>query len=102
QYIPTPFDEQLRRAAERNGQEVEVLRAQLLKWMVRKPGKWMKLSIRHSLVAKIKEFREQGGRTALVSDYPATPKLEAIGLSALFDTVVANGEHPLLTRLKPC
>src|SRR5690606_39944404 len=78
------------------------LRAQVLKWMVQKPGKWMKLSIRHRLVNEIKEFRAQGGKTALISDYPATPKLEAMGLSALFDTVVANGEHPLLTRLKPC
>lgn len=101
EYIPTPFDEQLRRAAERNGQELEVLRVQVLKWMVRKPGKWMKLSIRHSLVEEIKHFRAQGGKTAVVSDYPAAPKLEAMGLSAFFDTVVASGEHPRLTRLKP-
>ncbi len=102
EYAPSPFEEQLRRAADRNGQDVEALRAQVLKWMVNKPGKWMKLSIRQSLVTEIEAFRAEGGKTALVSDYPAAPKLAKMGLSSLFDTIVANGEHPRLTRLKPC
>lgn len=101
-FLPSPFEEQLRRAAERNGQNVETLRAQVLKWMVRKPGKWMKLSTRQSLIDEIKAYRAQGGKTAVVSDYPASPKLDSMAISGLFDAVVANGEHPELTRLKPC
>jgi phosphoglycolate phosphatase/putative hydrolase of the HAD superfamily len=36
-----------------------------------------------------------------VSDYPATSKLLALGLSDYFDQVVSNGETEGLRRIKP-
>lgn len=101
EFLPSAFEEQLRRAAERNGQEVEKLRELVNCWMIEKPGKWLKRARREELISEIEAFRAAGGKTALVSDYPARSKLEAMELSSLFDRVVANGEHPKLTRLKP-
>ena len=56
---------------------------------------------RQALLAEIEAFRGAGGRTALVSDYPAKRKLEALGASSLFDAVVASGEPGGPRRLKP-
>ncbi len=49
----------------------------------------------------IRDFRGRGGRTALVSDYPARDKLRAIGSLELFEVVVASGEPGGPLRLKP-
>jgi HAD superfamily hydrolase (TIGR01549 family) len=49
----------------------------------------------------VSEFRTAGGKTALVSDYPATGKLRALGALELFDLVVSNGEPGGPSRLKP-
>ena len=43
----------------------------------------------------------KGGKLALVSDYPATDKLNALGMASLFDLVVSNGEPGGPSRLKP-
>ena len=42
-----------------------------------------------------------GGRTAVVSDYPARKKLAALGEPELFEVVVASGEPGGPKRLKP-
>lgn len=97
----SPFDEQLRRAAEKLGTDVERLRALVSSWMIERPGKWLRLARRASLLKEIADFHAAGGRTALVSDYPASAKLRALGASELFDVVVANGEHAELRHLKP-
>jgi HAD superfamily hydrolase (TIGR01549 family) len=49
----------------------------------------------------IAKYRSLGGRTAIVSDYPAPQKLAAMGMSALFDAVVACGEPGGPSGLKP-
>ncbi len=69
--------------------------------MFRRPGRWLKLFRRRALLAEIREFRAKGGRTALVSDYPAADKLAAMGAANLFDIVVASGEPGGPGRLKP-
>ena len=51
-----------------------------------------------------KSYRPTEGleaRPALVSDYPASSKLKALGLESAFDTVVSNGEPSGPSRLKP-
>ena len=50
---------------------------------------------------EIAQFRASGGRTALVSDYPARVKLAALEATELFDVVIANGETTTPYRLKP-
>jgi HAD superfamily hydrolase (TIGR01549 family) len=69
--------------------------------MIERPGRWLAAFRRRALLAEIEAFRSAGGRTALVSDYPARRKLEALGASALFDAVVASGEPGGPRRLKP-
>ncbi len=99
--VISPYDEQLRRAAERLGREVSEVRRIVDHWMVRRPGKWLRLFRRRRLLAEIAGFRQQGGRAAVVSDYPAAQKLAALGVASLFDVVVANGEPGGASRLKP-
>ena len=47
--------------------------------MIERPGKWLGRFQRRSLLAELRTFKERGGRTALVSDYPAERKLERGG-----------------------
>jgi len=100
EHSPSPFDEQLRRMAA-HGHSEDRARQVVTQWMVERPGKWLRRALRHELVQEITAFRAAGGATAIVSDYPAQRKLEAMGLLAHFDVVVANGEHAAVRRLKP-
>jgi HAD superfamily hydrolase (TIGR01549 family) len=69
--------------------------------MVARPAKWLRLARRGALLGELARFRAGGGRTALVSDYPAEAKLAALGARELFDAVVASGEPGGPDRLKP-
>ena len=96
-----PFQQQLEIAAKKLKISASKLREIIFPLMVTKPGKWLSLNRRESLIKEITDFRRQGGLTALVSDYPATAKLQAMSLSELFDVVIANGECDELRQLKP-
>jgi FMN phosphatase YigB (HAD superfamily) len=99
---PNPFDQQLIGAAAELNIEPESLRSIVQEWMVERPGKWIRRFRRGRLLAEITTFRASGGKTALVSDYPASSKLAALGARDLFDVVISNGEPDGPTRLKPC
>jgi FMN phosphatase YigB (HAD superfamily) len=99
--VESPFRLQLERAAAATGCSPADLDAIVAEWMVRRPGKWIRRFRRASLLVEIGRFRDAGGRTALVSDYPARAKLDALGVTALFECVVANGEPGGPARLKP-
>lgn len=96
-----PFRLQLERTAAALGASPNEIEARVRDWMIERPAKWLPLFRRRALLAEIQAFRASGGRTALVSDYPARRKLEALGASGLFDVVVASGEPNGPTRLKP-
>jgi HAD superfamily hydrolase (TIGR01549 family) len=96
-----PYRTQLDRAAASLGCTPERLAPVIQEWMERRPGKWLRLFCRRPLLAEIAQFRAAGGRTALVSDYPATAKLAGLGVAALFDAVVASGEEGGPATLKP-
>lgn len=97
----SPYQVQLDMAAQDCGWEREKLAQVVREWMIEKPGPWLRRARRRSLIAEIEAFVAQGGRCALVSDYPATLKLQAMGIAALFSTVVCNGEAQGPSRLKP-
>ena len=99
--IDQPFAEQLSRTAQRLGCPVEQVRSIIDDWMFARPGRWLRRFRREELVAEIARFKADGGRTALISDYPARAKLQALAMSDLFDVVVANGETDERYRLKP-
>jgi FMN phosphatase YigB (HAD superfamily) len=97
----SPFHAQLGRTAEGLGVALARVESVVQDWMFRRPGKWIRLFPRKSVIAEVRVFKAKGGRTALVSDYPALRKLEALGLRDLFDVVVASGEEHGPQRLKP-
>ena len=92
---------QLDRAASALGCTVGRLAPVIEEWMERRPGKWLRLFCRKSLLEEIAAFRAAGGKTALVSDYPAEAKLAGLGVRDLFDLVVASGEPGGPATLKP-
>jgi len=96
-----PFQLQLERTAAALGEPLGDVEARVRDWMIERPAKWLSLFRRRSLLAEIDAFRAAGGRTALVSDYPARRKLEALGAAPLFDVIVASGEPEGPSRLKP-
>jgi HAD superfamily hydrolase (TIGR01549 family) len=99
--VESPFALQLERTASDLGIDEALVRARVTEWMIERPGRWIRRFRRQALLDEITRFRSEGGRTALVSDYPARAKLEALGASALFDAVVASGEGDGPRRLKP-
>jgi len=97
----SPYQLQLERTAQALGVAVPLVESQVREWMIERPGKWLHLFRRQTLLAELEEFRMDGGRLALVSDYPALGKLQALGCAHLFDAVVANGEAGGPRWLKP-
>jgi len=97
----SPFAGQLARTAHALGRPLEDVESVVRSWMVERPGKWIRRFARTALLAELRTFKARGGRTALVSDYPAERKIEALGVRSLFDAVVANGEAHGPRRLKP-
>ncbi|HTM46051.1 MAG TPA: HAD family hydrolase [Polyangiaceae bacterium] len=96
-----PYRQQLQATAAHRGTSEEKVQAIVNRWMFERPLKWLSLCKRRSLLTQIAEYRTQGGRTALVSDYPAQAKLLALGARELFDAVIASGEEGGPQRLKP-
>ncbi|MFT7668303.1 MAG: FMN phosphatase YigB (HAD superfamily) [Planctomycetota bacterium] len=96
-----PFATQLHRTAKRLDCDANVLDKLVREWMVKRPCRWLPRLRNRGLLAEISNYRQLGGKTALVSDYPARAKLKALGASDLFDVVVANGEADGPTQLKP-
>jgi HAD superfamily hydrolase (TIGR01549 family) len=92
---------QLERTAESLGLEPEAVSTLVTEWMHDRPGRWIRLFRRRALLEEIAAHRAAGGKTALVSDYPARRKLKALGVESLFDVVVASGEPNGPRRLKP-
>lgn len=96
-----PFDRQIARTAAKLRWSEERVRACVGEWMIRRPCRWLRPARNERLVAELRAHEASGGLLALVSDYPAREKLEALELAELFAVVVANGEHGGPARLKP-
>lgn len=97
----SPFERQLEHAAARLARPSSEVARTVQEWMFERPLKWVARSKRTALLEALARYRGAGGKTALVSDYPATGKLGALGALELFDVVVSNGEHGGPTKLKP-
>jgi HAD superfamily hydrolase (TIGR01509 family) len=97
----SPFQRQLNHAAKKLARSPEDVERTVRDWMFRRPLKWVARSKRAQLLQSLAQFHDGGGKTALVSDYPATGKLQALGAASLFDLVVSNGEPGGPSKLKP-
>lgn len=99
--VTSPFALQVRRTAAELQVEQVVVERHVTEWMIERPQKWIRRFKRKELLDEISAFRADGGKTALVSDYPASGKLAALEATGLFDAVVASGEPGGPRRLKP-
>ena len=90
--VDDPYHLQLVRTAQMVDQHVEKVEQLVTEWMIKRPRKWLRLFRRRRLSTKIEQHRRNGGKTALVSDYPADDKLFALRATELFDVVIANGQ----------
>lgn len=99
--LDSPYQVQLRLAAEQLGLGRARVAEVVEQWMVERPAPWLRRFRRRALLEELREFRATGGKTALVSDYPARRKLDALGARGLFDVLVANGEEGSPPALKP-
>ena len=97
----SPFAAQLARTATALHRPVDRVEQVVQRWMFERPGKWIGRFARAGLLNELRVHRDRGGKLALVSDYPAERKLDALGARSLFDVVVANGEQHGPKRLKP-
>lgn len=97
----SPFQRQLDLAAKKLGKPSSDVEVVVRRWMFERPLKWVARSKRQALLNALAQFRAGGGKTALVSDYPASGKLQALGATTLFDLVVSNGEPGGPSKLKP-
>ncbi len=97
----SPFQSQLAHAAERLGRPPAEVEGVVREWMFERPLKWVARARRQPLLDALAAFRAQGGKTALVSDYPASGKLRALRALELFDIVVSSGEAGGPSKLKP-
>ena len=97
----TPYDEQIARTATATGVAAARVREIVEDWMLQRPGRLIRSHRRDALIEELVAFRAGGGKTGLVSDYPASAKLAALEVADLFDVVVANGEDGGPQRLKP-
>lgn len=97
----SPFQRQLDHTAERLGLPASEVERIVREWMFERPLKWVARSRRRHLLEALGQYRSRGGKTALVSDYPASGKLRALGAAQLFDLVVSNGEAGGPSKLKP-
>jgi phosphoglycolate phosphatase/putative hydrolase of the HAD superfamily len=95
------YSGQMNRTAEALGCSADDVRRVVEEWMIRRPGRWLRRFRRRGLIDQLTEYRQQGGRAAVVSDYPARVKLRAMGVAELFDAVIANGEYESGLPLKP-
>jgi HAD superfamily hydrolase (TIGR01509 family) len=97
----SPFQRQLDHAAQQLGRPTSDVERIVREWMFERPLKWVARAKRQALLDALSTYRAQGGKTALVSDYPASGKLRALGALELFDLVVSSGEAGGPSKLKP-
>ena len=97
----SPYARQLEHAARALNKPLAEVEAVVRQWMFERPLKWVARVKRQNLLDELASFRAGGGKTALVSDYPASAKLKALGAAELFDVVVSNGEPGGPSKLKP-
>lgn len=99
--VDSPFERQLEHAAAALGRPRDEVERVVQQWMFERPLKWVARSRRDDLLDALESYRARGGSTALVSDYPASGKLQALGAVKLFDVVISSGEPGGPSKLKP-
>jgi len=91
---------QLQLASERAGVRPEILLACITRWMEEEPLDLL-ADFRHEGIKELlREVKQRGLRLGVFSDYPASRKLEAMGIQDHFDVVV-TAQDAEVQRFKP-
>ena len=93
-------ERQLELTARSSGYPVAAVRRTIEQWMEQAPLDLMLAARRPGVVECLQTLRGAGVRIGALSDYPATAKLTAMDLSALFDVVVCAQDRGV-GSLKP-
>lgn len=93
-------DAQFRLAAELCGEPEERVRRLIEQWFELAPLPALAAAVRPGLAESLGRLRGAGIRTAVLSDYPPLPKLQALGVDSLFDCV-AWAQELSIGVLKP-
>jgi FMN phosphatase YigB (HAD superfamily) len=93
-------NQQLSVAAERSGLPVADVRAIVEQWMEVAPLPLLSGVARSGMRPALERLRAAGLRLAVLSDYPAERKLEAMGIADLFDVVLC-AQDPSIGIFKP-
>jgi HAD superfamily hydrolase (TIGR01509 family) len=91
---------QLQWAAERTGVDRSDVAACVARWMEEAPLDLLPRLVQPGLAALLGALRARGLRLGVLSDYPAGPKLHALGLDGLFDAVLC-AQAPEIGVFKP-
>jgi putative hydrolase of the HAD superfamily len=81
---------QLRAACERSHTDAAAARSYLEEWFHTAPLRYVRAALRPGTVEFLSAVRSRGVRLGVLSDYPASSKLEVLGLASYFDTVVSS------------
>jgi HAD superfamily hydrolase (TIGR01509 family) len=91
---------QLRLASERSGQAEPLVAKLVARWMEQEPLPVLERFVDPALRPFLAAARSRRLALGILSDYPAASKLEAMGLTAFFDVVVA-AQDQAVNRFKP-
>ena len=83
-----------------SGQQPQVVSRIVERWMHQEPLALLERLVEPALRRLLGEAANRGIRLAVLSDYPAAAKLEAMGLSEFFPIVVC-AQDPEVNRFKP-
>jgi HAD superfamily hydrolase (TIGR01509 family) len=92
--------DQLRMSCEKSGEEAEVAEACIGRWMNDEPLGAIRRFMRKDVTSFLRQARESGIKLGVVSDYPASAKLSAMGILEHFDTIVFAQQEDV-GRFKP-
>jgi HAD superfamily hydrolase (TIGR01549 family) len=70
------------------------------RWMEQEPLRFLPRCLQPGLIEFLQTAKKRGLRLGVLSDYPAESKLEALGLSGIFD-VVLSAQAPEVNVFKP-
>jgi FMN phosphatase YigB (HAD superfamily) len=96
----TLAEAQIRLACERSGQPSHALAAIVDRWMEREPLDLLERFVMPGLRPFLAAAKDRGLRLGVLSDYPATAKLEAMKLTEFFEVVV-SAQDAGVNRFKP-
>lgn len=82
------------------GCDAAEVQALVEEWMYRRPLKYLRMCRRRGLHALLGFLEDRGMRRGVLSDYPALPKLRALGVADHFSPVLCTTE-PAINAFKP-